>query len=163
MSDYSFLKYFSCLCFATNSTSHKTKFEKIVSQGVFIGYTPGFKAYKLYELNYHKVLISRYVISYENDFPYQNIPNIQPTCPLPVIDITVDEIYPNTLEGTPIVVDSSYDYHYVNHHSQTHNSNTNIPNSESPINMSLSYTNIQNTGSHFLANNVVFQNQSIDS
>lgn len=48
---YASLKVFGCLCFATNTTPNKTKFEPRATKCVFLGYVFGQKAYKLYALD----------------------------------------------------------------------------------------------------------------
>ena len=66
------LKTFGCLCFATNTLPHKTKFEERAFKSVFLGYIPGMKAYKVYALDLNKILISRDVIFHENIFPFKS-------------------------------------------------------------------------------------------
>ena len=44
--DYSTLKCFGCLCFATNTQPHKDKFTPWASKCIFLGFQSGFKAYK---------------------------------------------------------------------------------------------------------------------
>lgn len=70
---YDNLKVFGCLCFATNTIPHKTKFEKRATMCCFIGYNHGQKAYKLYDLQDKKIIMSRDVIFYESLFPYKSI------------------------------------------------------------------------------------------
>ncbi|XP_074369130.1 uncharacterized protein LOC141709984 [Apium graveolens] len=67
--DYSRLKVLGCLCYSTNKTS-----DKLASRAfrcVFIGYPYAQKAYKLYDLDNHKVIISRDVTFQENIFPFK--------------------------------------------------------------------------------------------
>ncbi|KAL0428623.1 UNVERIFIED_CONTAM: Retrovirus-related Pol polyprotein from transposon RE1 [Sesamum latifolium] len=69
---YTNLKTFGCLCFATNVTPHKAKFDPRAFKCVFIGYVHGQKAYKLYDLENKVTVISRDVVFHEAIFPFQN-------------------------------------------------------------------------------------------
>lgn len=70
--DYSHMKTFGCLCFVANTVSHKSKFDVRGFKCIFLGYLLGQRAYKAYDVNTHKVLISRDIIFYENVFPFLN-------------------------------------------------------------------------------------------
>lgn len=78
---YSSLKTFGCLCFATNVKPHKTKFAPRDIRCCFSGYNPGQKAYKLYDLEDKKVIMSRDVVFYESIFPF--IDSNNPEMPIP--------------------------------------------------------------------------------
>ncbi|GAA0183685.1 hypothetical protein LIER_31056 [Lithospermum erythrorhizon] len=81
------LKVFGCLCFYSNTQPHKGKFDPKAFSGIFLGYPPGQKAYKIYDLNTQKVITSRDVNFHEHLFshspkfsksyvvPKQSIPN----------------------------------------------------------------------------------------
>nr|GEV78268.1 hypothetical protein [Tanacetum cinerariifolium] len=73
---YEQLRVMGCLCFATISKPHKDKFSLRSIKSVLIGYSPGQKGYKLYNLEAHEVVCSRDVIFHEIIFPFkQVIPN----------------------------------------------------------------------------------------
>ncbi|KAE9592424.1 putative RNA-directed DNA polymerase [Lupinus albus] len=71
----SHLKVFGCLAFANTIISNRTKFDQRARKTVFIGYKEGSKGYILYDLKSHTILLSRNVLFYENDFPFQTIPS----------------------------------------------------------------------------------------
>ena len=63
------LRAIGCLCYAAN-IGEKDKFATRASRCVLLGYTFGFKGYKLYELDTKKVFHSRDVIFQEHIFPF---------------------------------------------------------------------------------------------
>lgn len=69
--DYDFLRVFGCLCHTTNVYSHKENFEPRAFKYIFIGYTPAFKAYKLFNIQTKKKFMSNDVVFHEYTFPYQ--------------------------------------------------------------------------------------------
>ncbi|KAL2232769.1 UNVERIFIED_CONTAM: Retrovirus-related Pol polyprotein from transposon RE1 [Sesamum indicum] len=98
---YANLKTFGCLCFASNVTPHKNKFDQRAFRCIFIGYIPGQKGYKLYDLDNHVVLVSRDVVFHEHIFPYQSLTtSISPSVPIPN-PIPDSPISPNTESSLP--------------------------------------------------------------
>ena len=68
---YDSLRTIGCLCYATVTKPHKDKFAPRGIRCVLIGYPPGQKGYKLYNLETHEVFCSRDVIFHETVFPFK--------------------------------------------------------------------------------------------
>ncbi|KAK9087507.1 hypothetical protein Syun_029901 [Stephania yunnanensis] len=68
--NYSSLKTFGCLCFATNVSPSKSKLDSRAIKCFFISYSPGQKAYRLYNMATHTCFVSRDVIFFEKQFPF---------------------------------------------------------------------------------------------
>ena len=66
---YSHLRVFGSLCYALNSNKSKDKFESKAVRCVFLGYPHSQKSYKVFDLEKHKLFVSRDVIFYEREFP----------------------------------------------------------------------------------------------
>ncbi|XP_074306249.1 uncharacterized protein LOC141641488 [Silene latifolia] len=64
------LRIFGCQCFAPIHTQPRDKFGPKGRKCIFIGYPFGQKAYKLYDLETHKIFVSRDVIFQEDVFPF---------------------------------------------------------------------------------------------
>ncbi|KAK1440796.1 hypothetical protein QVD17_06628 [Tagetes erecta] len=68
--DYEHMKVFGCLAYFRNTDTKGDKFELRGRPGVFLGYPPGTKGYKIYDTIHNKIIISRDVYFIENIFPY---------------------------------------------------------------------------------------------
>ncbi|KAL0442235.1 UNVERIFIED_CONTAM: Retrovirus-related Pol polyprotein from transposon RE1 [Sesamum radiatum] len=96
---YTNLKTFGCLCFASNTSPHKSKFDHRAFKCIFIGCVQGQKAYKLYDLQNKTVIISRDVTFHEGIFPYQNhsMPDTSPVfVPISILDQPIEHITTDT-------------------------------------------------------------------
>ena len=83
---YSHIQVFRCLTYATDvHVPHK--FASRAKRCIFLGYPAGQKAYKLYDLDTHKMFTSCDVIFHETIFLYESISsNSCPMVPLSVFD-----------------------------------------------------------------------------
>ena len=92
---YNHLKTFGCLCFATNTLPQKDKFIPRAYKCIFLGYTLGQKAYKVYDIDHHRIYISRDVVFHETNFPHQNIVHSNDTVLIP-LPLSFDQDFPIT-------------------------------------------------------------------
>lgn len=87
------------MAYASNIKPHKSKFDSRAQKCIFIGFSPGQKAYKLYSLDSKQVFISRDVIFYEHIFPFQTFDTVDEGILLPLPMNQDTENFPNNLEG----------------------------------------------------------------
>ena len=69
--DYTLLKSFGCLCYASTNNHERNKFSPRSRACVFLGYPSSFKGYKVLDLESHSILISRNVVFHEAKFPFK--------------------------------------------------------------------------------------------
>ncbi|KAM0024788.1 putative RNA-directed DNA polymerase [Helianthus debilis subsp. tardiflorus] len=72
---YSHLRVFGCLAYYWNYDTRGDKFEPRGRPGVFLGYPYGTKGYRVYDLELHKLIVSRHVEFIEEKFPFSEVHN----------------------------------------------------------------------------------------
>ncbi|GAA0153088.1 hypothetical protein LIER_16065 [Lithospermum erythrorhizon] len=114
--DVTSMRVFGSLCFAANTSPHKIKFNMRSHPAVFLGYPSFQKAYRLLDLQTHKVFISRDILFHENIFPFKNPDSIKQLQSIvdpdsrPLVPLSLDPSYeisihsPILSSNVPIVV-----------------------------------------------------------
>lgn len=99
---YTYLRKFGCLCFATKLKPNKDKFENRSTKAILIGYDGNHKVYKLYD-NDHTIFMSRDVIFHEHIFPFKDSYNeYNIILPLPIIELNLETLKPLTSLSTSV-------------------------------------------------------------
>ncbi|GJT55139.1 retrotransposon protein, putative, ty1-copia subclass [Tanacetum coccineum] len=71
--NYDNMRVFGCLAYYKSTETNGDKFKMKGRPGVFLGYPPGTKGYKIFDIIHNKTVISRDVRFIENFFPFANI------------------------------------------------------------------------------------------
>ncbi|KAL2253435.1 UNVERIFIED_CONTAM: Retrovirus-related Pol polyprotein from transposon RE1 [Sesamum indicum] len=87
---YEHLKTIGCLCFAIKPSPHLSKFDKRSVKCVLLGYPPGQKGYKLFDIDSNTTFVSRNVTFHEDIFSFAQSPPVVPQIPLPIIPLNDD-------------------------------------------------------------------------
>ncbi|KAK4385937.1 Retrovirus-related Pol polyprotein from transposon RE1 [Sesamum angolense] len=106
---YTYLKTFGCLCYATNTTPHKSKFDQRAFKCIFISYVSGQKGYKFYDIDNKVTLVSRDVIFHEDTFRYTLIStHTDNPIPNPILSHVVPDIPAPVMSSTSSSSPSTY-------------------------------------------------------
>lgn len=84
--DYDQIRVFGSLCYATNLQPEKDKFDSRTFKCIFLCFSTGQKAFKLYNIENHRTLVSKDVKFLEHIFPYKNKEIEKEQIPLPILE-----------------------------------------------------------------------------
>ncbi|KAK9055092.1 hypothetical protein SSX86_026172 [Deinandra increscens subsp. villosa] len=93
--DYDHMRVFGCLAYFRNNETRGDKFEVRGRPGVFLGYPPGTKGYKIYDIENKKIIISRDARFFESEFPFLSSNQVNET--------------PHTIESFPFDQDITHE------------------------------------------------------
>lgn len=79
---YATLRTFSCLSYVTTLPSTRTKFTRIATPCIFMGYSMGYKGYRVFDPAKNKFLITKDIIFHETVFSFKSLPQTDNYTPL---------------------------------------------------------------------------------
>ncbi|KAL9996374.1 putative RNA-directed DNA polymerase [Helianthus debilis subsp. tardiflorus] len=71
--EYEHMRVFGCLAYYRNTETNGDKFEPRGRVGVFLGYPPGTKGYKVFDAQHNKIVVSRDVKFFGKVFPFAKV------------------------------------------------------------------------------------------
>ncbi|KAL0409667.1 UNVERIFIED_CONTAM: Retrovirus-related Pol polyprotein from transposon TNT 1-94 [Sesamum radiatum] len=92
---YNHLRTFGSLCYATDTSPHKSKFQNRALRCVLTGYAMHKKANKFFDLDNQHVIFSRDVRFYEGTFPFSTMSQNDTSLPMPNVQLQLDHLLEN--------------------------------------------------------------------
>lgn len=128
--DYSYLRCFGCLCFASTSRQGRTKLEPRAHPCVFLGYPAATKGYKVLDLVTYKIFVSRDVKFHKKNFPFHM--SKLPSMPITQFFFSTETSYDSyhCFDIPDVFYQSSSTSHYI---PTSDNSDASISNSNTEI------------------------------